>query len=345
MEEITRMTLSPLFISHKCKRCHKFAYYAIKCPSCSVSYHYECAFMRRECCGVRLLNGALEQPCAKCKVGVYLGPQCTHCGKKYHSFCISPYERCCNLNLCEPPAEKACGKCEQGVLFGPRCPLCGKVYHSYCTDNDKLICCKVKVLKDENVGYHCYKCQKKVLISTPMCQFCGKVCHKKCLRGYKGCCRDSSLELLLIPSFKYMASYFKQFERKRAQLVSLEMKATNHTHILRSMTQNFVERGKNRDMACQTPHPLDNVEITDVKTETEDDSDLPPILEKETYAPILSPLSSFRLEIISEEEDTLKELFDFLYKKVNKFPPQLQAQVRVNLFKVVTEAEMKLKST
>ncbi|EFA06199.1 hypothetical protein TcasGA2_TC009048 [Tribolium castaneum] len=337
MEEITRMTLSPLFISRKCKFCRKFAYNGLECPKCSVHYHYECALMRRECCGVRLQTETSEQLCSKCKVCVYLGPQCSFCHRKYHSSCITPYEQCCGFNLSERPAQKPCGKCKQGVSFGPRCPLCARVYHSECVENEKLVCCNVKVLKDENVNSRCYKCQKRVMLSTPMCQFCGNFSHKKCLK-FKGCCGDRrpSLELFFVPSFKFMLSYFNQFDKKKALLTNAEVRVRNRTRSLRSTSQDS-ERGRTRSMACQTPHPLDNIVITSIKT-ADDDSDSPPVLERENYTPPTVSSSSSRLE----NDDTLKDFFDFLCKTIKKFPPQLQTQVKVDLFKIVSEAELRL---
>lgn len=108
---------------------------------------------------------------------------------------------------------------------------------------------------------------------------------------------------------------------------------------------------KKKHSCCQTDNPLDNITITNVKTETEEEvSEMefpssPPVLERETST---TPEASFSSQLgtlethLSEEDDSLKNLFDFLYKMVKKFPPNLQTQVKVDLFKIVTEAEMKM---
>lgn len=233
LEDITRLTTSPLFVAHKCGRCRKFSHYGVQCPTCSVHYHYECAFFRRECCGTRLLPAELpEAKCNRCNGWLGVGPECPSCHKRYHSYCVSPFEKCCGVQLFESPALKPCAECELGVSFGPRCPLCGKIYHVECVDK-KLPCCQIKFVRDEERDYNCRKCGRKVFIGAPVCQICGSMYHKGCLPRVKNCCgKRIPLEVFFLPSFQYMISNFRQGEKRKSYLAE---EVVDHSHSLRSI--------------------------------------------------------------------------------------------------------------
>ncbi|RZB39226.1 uncharacterized protein BDFB_005840 [Asbolus verrucosus] len=354
MEEISRMSVNPLCIAYKCGWCQERVHYGPKCASCQQYYHYDCAFLQKICCELRLLSReetSKRSWCLKCKESVNFGPQCSICKSKFHSYCISPYEQCCQLNLCErQKALNRCEKCQYIVDFGPKCPLCMAVYHTSCV-GEAMECCGVKFTKDDDKIYKCWKCHKRLSLSSPMCVLCGKLVHGYCLRGTsKSCCgKRLALEVYFMPSFKYMISYYTQFDRRRAAMKKLEEMLVTHSYKLRS--KKLVQKRVKKKSASSQTTVLDSITIIDVKTELEQkELDIPgsppPLLEREdaisTPEPQYEPSSSMILETSTESEDTLRNLFDFLYNMVKRFPPALQTQVKIDLFKIVTEAEMKL---
>ena len=87
------------------------------------------------------------------------------------------------------------------------------------------------------------------------------------------------------------------------------------------------------------------VEVSESESELELDIPSSQVLQRQMIK-FLEPIPVVGTSQIPDSntdgDDTLKHFFDLLYNMVKKFPPQLQTQVKIDLFKTVTEAELKL---
>jgi hypothetical protein len=347
LEDISRISVSPFFVGFRCGLCGKMAYCQPKCLCCGTSYHYKCAIVLHYCCGSKIFPNEESTlcKCPRCNSAVEYGPECTVCHKQYHIHCLSPYDQCCRHNIYEPSIKRECGKCRNGVDFGPKCPLCINTYHTDCV-GEVFECCKIKFTPDDDTNYRCRRCKRKVMFTGIMCPLCGELYHRLCLIRAKNCCgKPLRPELYLIPSFKIVVNHFSKANKRK----SLLQNSKQATYALRSLVNIEAQssnepRVKKKSTSCQT-NPLDNVTIVEVKTELEEKEVeipcSPPIFEREiSYSPEPSSSGTHKTDLNGDCEDTLRNLFDFLYNMVKKFPPHLQTQVKIDLFKTVTEADM-----